>query len=433
MAGDVRAVERLAAPPEATVALAGSKSITNRALLCATLAAGRSELRGASSSDDSLAMAACVARLGANVAIDADEAQGVDIRVDGTAGALRPGPVDLDCRLAGTTARFVTALVTLGRGAYRIDGAPPLRARPMAPLHDALAALGTRLRPAGAPGHLPVVVEATGLEGGRVAMAGDVSSQFVTALMLVAPLTHRGIEIEVTTDLVSRPYLDITANVMRRFGAADVSLGDRRVSVAPGGYRAADVPIEPDASSASYLWAAAAITGGRIAVPGFGASPVQGDAAFVDVLERMGAEVRRDGDSIEVRGTGDLRGIEVDLRDLSDTVPTLAVVAACASGPTRITGIGFIRAKETDRIAAVAAELRRCGVGVDEETDGLRVRPRSGGPHGARIRTYQDHRIAMAFAVLGLRTGGVEIEDPDVVDKSFPGFWAVVEGLGRSL
>ena len=226
-----RSVERLARPPDATVSLAGSKSITNRALVCATLADGETALAGASRSDDSLALAGGIGRLGATVAVDVSATDGdrpgdAVIRVGGTGGALTPGPLELDCRLAGTTSRFVTALAALGDGRYRIDGAPPLRARPMGPLHAALVDLGVRLEPEGAPGHLPVVVVAGGgLAGGRVAMPGHVSSQFVTALMLVAPKTRDGIEIELTTELVSRPYLDITAAVLRRFGVSDVVVG----------------------------------------------------------------------------------------------------------------------------------------------------------------------------------------------------------------
>jgi 3-phosphoshikimate 1-carboxyvinyltransferase len=215
---------------------------------------------------------------------------------------------------------------------------------------------------------------------------------------------------------------------MQSFGAG-AEVGDDRILVPPGRYSATRYRIEPDASSAAYLWAAAAITGGRVGVEGFGPAPLQGDAAFVDVLARMGAVVERGAGSIEVRGTGLQRGIEVDMAGCSDLVPTLAVVASFAPTPTRITGVGFIRSKETDRIAAVVAELRRCGVGSDEEPDGLVVRPPAGGPHGARIHTYGDHRMAMAFALVGLRAAGIEIEDPDVVDKSFPGFWTALDAL----
>ncbi len=426
MDGGARLIEPLAAPPDAVVPIPGSKSLTNRALVCAALAGGRTTLTGFGFSDDTEAMLGCVARLGADVRVERDAAT---VHVIGTAGALLPGPIELDARLAGTTSRFVTALAALGRGRYRIDGEPPLRARPMGPLHDALIALGAAVVPEGAHGHLPVVMEASGLRGGAVTMPGDVSSQFVTALMLVAPATDEGIEIELTTELVSRPYVVITAAVMEQFGHGDVVIEARRVKVGPGRYRRADVAVEPDASSASYLWAAAAVTGGRVIVPGFGRAPLQGDVAFADVLARMGAQVHRRDGAIEVRGTGQLHGIDVDLADLSDTVPTLAAVAALAEGTTRISGVGFIRAKETDRIGALVAELRRCGIDADEEPEGLVVRPGPRGPGPARVRTHGDHRMAMAFALIGLRVPGIEIEDPDVVAKSFPGFWDTLEAL----
>jgi 3-phosphoshikimate 1-carboxyvinyltransferase len=416
----------LATPPHATIRVLGSKSISNRAVVCAALAGGESVLGGFGFSDDTEAMLECASRLGAAVVVDRARAS---VTVTGTNGQLRPGPIELDARLAGTTSRFVTALVALGRGSYRIDGESPLRARPMRPLHDALAALGCTVRAQGRPGHLPVVVETQGLRGGRVSIPGDVSSQFLTALMLVAPATPGGIEIDVTTPQVSRPYLAITAVVMAAFGARGVIVEPGRVSVPPGRYAPTAYEIEPDASSASYLWAAAAITGGRVRVPGFAASPLQGDVAFVDLLARMGTTAARDGDGIEVRGTGVVRGVEADMAACSDLVPTLAAVAAFADSPTRITGVGFIRRKETDRIGSLVAELRRCGVEADEEPDGLTVRPVPGAPRATRVRTYHDHRMAMAFALVGLRVAGIEIEDPAVVTKSYPGYWTALDAL----
>jgi 3-phosphoshikimate 1-carboxyvinyltransferase len=301
----------------------------------------------------------------------------------------------------------------------------------MGPLHDALGALGCTVHPEGQVGHLPVVVVTPGLRGGAVSMPGDVSSQFLTALMLVAPATSDGIEIDITTPLVSRPYLDITAAVMAAFGVAS-AIEPQRVVVPAGDYEPADYEVEPDASSAGYLWAAAAITGGRVRIPGFGPSPLQGDVGFVDLLARMGATVARDDHGIAVRGSEILRGVEVDMAGCSDLVPTLAAIAAFADSPTRISGVGFIRTKETDRIGSVVAELRRCGVDADEEPDGLTVRPVPDAPKGARIRTYHDHRMAMAFALVGLRTPGVEIADPGVVAKSYPGYWDAIEALRGS-
>jgi len=219
--------------------------------------------------------------------------------------------------------------------------------------------------------------------------------------------------------------------VMAAFGVAS-AIEPQRVVVPAGDYEPADYEVEPDASSAGYLWAAAAITGGRVRIPGFGPSPLQGDVGFVDLLARMGATVARDDHGIAVRGSEILRGVEVDMAGCSDLVPTLAAIAAFADSPTRISGVGFIRTKETDRIGSVVAELRRCGVDADEEPDGLTVRPVPDAPKGARIRTYHDHRMAMAFALVGLRTPGVEIADPGVVAKSYPGYWDAIEALRGS-
>jgi 3-phosphoshikimate 1-carboxyvinyltransferase len=371
-------------------------------------------------------MVDCIARLGADVRWDAGTG---DLLVIGTAGALRPGPMELETRLAGTTSRFVTALAALGQGRYRIDGEAALRTRPMGALHDALVTLGAGIVPEGEWGHLPVVVEAAGLGGGRVTMAGDVSSQFVTALMLVAPAAAEGLEVELTTALVSRPYVDITAAVMAAFGVAGVEVGDRVVRVMPGRYRRAEYEVEPDASSATYLWAAAALAGGRVTVPGFGPTPLQGDVGFVDLLTRMGAVVERSAAGITVAGSGQLHGLDVDMADCSDTVPTLAAVAAFADSPTRIRGVGFIRAKETDRIGSLVAELTRCGVDAEETGDGLVIRPSAHTARGARVRTHDDHRMAMAMALLGLRVPGIEIDEPDVVTKSFPGYWSALGAL----
>jgi 3-phosphoshikimate 1-carboxyvinyltransferase len=247
--------------------------------------------------------------------------------------------------------------------------------------------------------------------------------------MLVAPAAAAGVEIELTTPLVSRPYVAITASVMASFGISGVEVGERLVLVPPGRYRRADYHVEPDASSATYLWAAAALTGGRVTVPGFGPAPLQGDVAFVDLLARMGAVVERSAAGITVAGTGRLHGLDVDMADCSDAVPTLAAVAVFADSSTRIRGVGFIRAKETDRIGSLVGELRRCGVDANEEADGLLIRPSGDGVHGGLVRTHDDHRMAMALALLGLRVPGVEIDEPDVVAKSFPGYWSALGAL----
>ncbi len=246
-------------------------------------------------------------------------------------------------------------------------------------------------------------------------------------MLLAAPAMETGLRLELATSSVSRPYLDLTADVMRSFGAVVTMDGDSVFVVAPGGYRPTEYAVEPDASAASYFFAAAAICGGRVTVEGLGSRSRQGDLGFVGLLERMGASVEQTATSTTVAGVRPLHGIEVDMADLSDTAATLAVTATFASTPTRVTGIGFIRAKESDRIAAVVTELRRLGVDAEEETDGFVVRPGSFRP--ARVETYDDHRMAMSFALAGLRVPGVEIADPGCVAKTFPGFFGALDAL----
>jgi 3-phosphoshikimate 1-carboxyvinyltransferase len=411
-------------PPDARVVLPGSKSITNRALVAAGLADGVSTLTGVLLADDTEAMIGCLPSLGIGLEVDRDAHT---VLVHGRAGPLAPGPLVLDARSSGTTARFVLPVAAIGPGPYRVDGTAQLRARPMA---DGLAALldaGVAVTELGEPGHLPVEVEGSWRPGRPVRVAGSVSSQFLSGLLLAAPRFGADTVVEVDGDLVSVPYVEMTLAVMAAFGAAVRRPSAGAFEVAAAGYQATDYAIEPDASAASYFFAAAAITGGRVRIEGLSRSSLQGDVAFVDVLESMGAQVTWLADAIEVQGTGTLRGVTVDLRDLSDTAQTLAVVAAFAEGPTEITGIGFIRAKETDRIGAVVTELRRVGIDADETPDGMVVHP--GSPRPAVIETYGDHRMAMSFALMGLRSEGIDIADPGCVAKTFPHFFEVLDGL----
>jgi 3-phosphoshikimate 1-carboxyvinyltransferase len=296
----------------------------------------------------------------------------------------------------------------------------------MADLFSAIERLGAQVEASGVAMSLPAVIRGP-IARSVVTVSGSVSSQFLSGLLLAAPLVETGLEIEVEGSLVSRPYVDMTIEAMRRFGAK-VSEDHNKFAVAGTGYQGCDLDIEPDASSASYFFGAAAALGGTVRVNGLGSSSLQGDLAFVDVLEAMGADVVRAEDFTEVTGRGALHGIEVDMSKLSDTVPTLAVIAALADGPTRISGVGFIRKKESDRIGGVVTELRRCGVDAIEEADGLVINP--GGAHGAVVQTYEDHRMAMAFAILGLAVDGVVIEDHSCVDKTFPTYFAVLGELG---
>jgi 3-phosphoshikimate 1-carboxyvinyltransferase len=424
-------IHPLAAPPDAVVAIPGSKSITNRALLAAGLARGTSELTGVLRADDTEAMLGCLAGLGVDASAVWDDATGNGtVTVVGCAG--RPtGGVALDARHSGTTSRFVLPAAALAEVPVRVDGSAQLRARPMGPTLDALRSLGIDVVEHDQTGHLPVTVRGGPIRGGEVTTAGEASSQFLSGLLLAGPSTRDGMVLRVQGPLVSRPYVEMTASVMAAFGAA-VEQPDPATWVVPAtGYRAGAYRVEPDASAASYVFALAALTGGRITVEGLGDGSLQGDVAFVDVLSSMGAHVERTAERTTVQGTGVLRGVEVDMAQISDTAQTLAAVAVFAEGPTRITGIGFIRHKETDRIAHPVAELRRCGIDAREEPDGFVVHP--GTPHPAVIQTYDDHRMAMAFALVGLRAPGISIADPACVAKTFPGYWDVLESIGARL
>lgn len=424
---DLLEVVPLTVPPDAQVVIPGSKSLTNRALVCAALAGGRSTLSGALVADDTLAMAGAMQALGATVEL-AEDGRALVAAPDTLRGAAgRDEAVRVDARLSGTTARFVLPLSCVADGWSLLDGGPPLQRRPLAPLVTALRELGAELHDLGTPGHLPMLIHGAGLRGGPVTVPGDLSSQFASALLLVAPALSDGLTLEVTSELVARPFVDLTIDVMRVFGAEVEVVHEQRFVVAPAPYRATDYVVEPDATAASYFFAAAAMTGGRVRVEGLGTASRQGDLAFLDVLEAMGATVQREAGMVEVRGTEQLRGIDVDLHRTPDVAQTLAVVAAVATGPSRVRGVEVIRGHETDRIAAVVTELRRCGVTARELPDGFEIEPAPVRP--ADIQTYDDHRMAMSFALLGLVTGGIRILDPSCVSKTFPDYFTVLDGL----
>jgi 3-phosphoshikimate 1-carboxyvinyltransferase len=434
---DVRAVEPIEGPLDATVNVPGSKSLTNRALVCAALAVGVSVIDGALVADDTEVMASALRALGADIVPapggrgSADRAAAPGrLTVTGTGGYLTPGPLDLDLGLSGTSSRFLLPVVALGRGRYRLDGRSPLRARAMGPVLAGIEALGARVEPHGDAGHLPVTVVAPSrLVGGRVDIPGDTSSQYVSGLLLAAPYCRDGVGVRVTTRLVGRPFVDMTVAVMAVFGV-HVDVDGPEFTVPAGRYRGTDYRVEPDASTASYLLAAAAICGGRVTVEGLGDDSVQGDAGFADLLAAMGAGVERSAAATTVIGPPDLRGLgDVDLSAMPDMAQTLAAVAVFADAPTRVRGVGFIRGHETDRVAAVVRELRRCGIDAWEQPDGFVVHP--GIPQSAQVATYDDHRMAMSFALLGLRVPGIEIEDPDCVAKTFPGYWDALDRLRR--
>lgn len=420
-----RRIRKLDAPFNRVVHLPGSKSITNRALVCAALAHGTSQLTNVLFADDTEAMLAAIVTLGALVDIDRTRRR---VTITGIEGRLPTESITLDARQSGTTARFLLPIAALSPGRVTVDGHEQMRARPMRPLLDALISLGASLEPVGQPGHLPIAVTGGGAGlGNHVSVTGDVSSQFLSGLMLAGPCMPNGLTITVTTELVSRPYVTMTASAMRCFGAAvDEVPGGWHVS--PTGYRAVQFAIEPDASAASYFFAAAAITKSTVTAVGLGTNSTQGDMAFVDSLARLGAHVIRESDSTTVIGRDCEGPLSVDMASYSDTAPTLAIVVAASDCDAEFTGIGFIRGKETDRIAAVVTELQRTGVNARETPDGLAI-THGGTAHGTTIETYDDHRMAMSFAVLGLVVDGIEITNPDCVNKTFPEFWDVFETL----
>lgn len=417
-------VEPVDHPLDVAVTVPGSKSITNRALVCAALAAGRSTLSGALFADDTEAMVGVLRALG--LGLEGDPEAGT-VTVEGASGLLPASDEPVDVRQSGTTARFVLPMLTLGTGTYRVGAHPQMQARPMDTTFDALRQLGGRMEELDVAGHLPATVTAGPMRSAVVQVPGDASSQFLSGLLLIGPCLPDGLVVELTTDLVSRPYVAMTLAVMRAFGADAEQVDERTFAVRPGGYVGCDYRVEPDASAASYPFAAAAICGGRVRVEGLGVDAIQGDVGFLDVLAEMGARVTRHQAWSEVEvERGSLAGGRFDLTDISDTAQSLAVVAPFAASAVEVTGIGFIRRKETDRVAAVATELARCGIDVAVDGDGWTIRPGTPGP--AVIHTYEDHRMAMSFALLGLVVPGIEIVDPGCVAKTFPGYWDM---LGR--
>jgi 3-phosphoshikimate 1-carboxyvinyltransferase len=417
-------IRPLARAPRATIRVPGSKSLTNRALLIAALADGTTHLSNALFSDDSRYLAHALQKLGFRVDLDERHAS---MRVTGRGGHIPASQSDLFIGNSGTAARFLSAFLALGDGEFLLDGDARMRERPMGDLVSALSRLGASL--SAARGHLPLQVHASGLDGGPVEIAGDTSSQFLSALLLVAPYARTPVEIQVTTPLTSRPYVEMTLAAMRQFGVEAVRGADQDFRLEGACYQPReDHAIEPDASAASYFFAVPAICGGSVRVEGLSRRSIQGDMAFLDVLAQMGCSIVDQGNCIEVQGGSSLQGIEVDLCDTPDVAQTLAVIAPFASTPTRIRGIATARLKESDRIHATCTELARLGVQVEEHPDGLTIQP-CNTLQGARVQTYNDHRMAMAFALIGLRVGGITIQNPGCVSKTFPNFFEVLEAL----
>lgn len=414
------------------VAIPGSKSVTARALFLAANADGLTTLVNPLQSDDTDAFADGLRALG--YAIEERPAEGSALReaewlIRGVPDGPPRAAAEVFTRDGATTSRFLPALAAAGHGTYAFDASLQMRRRPMAPLTRALEQLGAKLAFGGVPDHHPMTVTADGLVGGRIRLDAGTSSQFLTALLMAGPLMRDGLTVEVT-DLVSVPYVGITTAMMSAFGI-DVDEVDgpdgRTFRVEPGAYTARRYQIEPDASSASYFFATAALLGKSVTVPGLGAKAMQGDLGFVDVLAQMGADVVKGPDATTVTGTGHLQGGTVNMRDISDTMPTLAAIAPFADSPTRIVDVANTRVKECDRLDACAENLRLMGVQVETGPDWIEIQPAT--PHGADIRCHGDHRIAMSFAVAGLRVEAVRLDDPSCVKKTFPSFHQVLADL----
>jgi 3-phosphoshikimate 1-carboxyvinyltransferase len=411
-------------PLNASVRVPGSKSLTNRALLVASLADGTTRLKNALFSDDSRFFAKALQTLGFDIQLDEASRE---LTVAGLGGSIPESTAELFVGNAGTAARFLTAFLTLGHGEYILDGDSRMRERPIGDLVDALTQLGAELESTNdCP---PVKISASGLPGGKTKIAGNISSQFLSALLMITPYAKSPIEIEVLTELNSKPYVDMTIALMQDFGVEIQRHGYEYFIIRPSFFSPlSSYLIESDASAASYFFAAPAICGGTIRVEHISRNSKQGDIAFLDILQQMGCMTKEGINFIEVTGSETLMGVDVDLRDIPDTAQTLAVIAPFASSPTRIRGIASARLKETDRIHATCTELARLGVSVEELEDGMTIYPCSEF-RAATIQTYNDHRMAMAFALIGLRVEGINIENPFCVSKTFPNYFEVLDTL----
>lgn len=416
-------------PIDARVRVPGSKSITNRALPLAFLAEGESVLTGCLRSDDTEVMCNALRALGGGV-----EVAGTTFRVRGQGAGFPPAETPLYIQNSGTSARFLTAMLTVGAGPVVLDGNERMRERPISHLRDALEGLGARIEILGRAECPPVRVAGGGLPGGSVYMDASASSQYVSAVLMVAPYARQDVQIHFLGKIVSRPYIELTLQVMRDFGVeahwggGDGEVGENSLLVkCDQRYQARQYAVEPDASSAVYPFCAAAITGGRARVEGLSKDSLQADLALVDLLEQMGCRVQRDADGIELLGPKQgLRSLgEVNMNHCPDAALAYAVVCLFADGPTLIEDIWNLKIKETDRLAALETELCRMGARAEAGEDWLRVQP---GPlHDASIETYDDHRMAMSFAMAGLRVPGIRILDPGCVSKTWPDFFETLE------
>jgi 3-phosphoshikimate 1-carboxyvinyltransferase len=418
-----REIQPISHPVMASIRPPGSKSLTNRALIIAALAKGTTLLTGVLDSRDTQVMIDSLKRLG--LAVD-HSIRDRTLRIEGCHGRPPANQAELWLENSGTSIRFLTALCALGHGRYRLDGNARMRERPIGDLVAALTQFGIDVRCELGNDCPPVILTGRGLDGGVISVNANLSSQFLSAVLMAAPCANQPVEIQIAGEMVSEPYVDMTLQMMSQFGINVEQPKPGTFWITPQTYHSADYDIEPDASAASYFFALAAVTGGSVTVEGLHAKSLQGDIHFVHALEQMGCRVNWNPQSITVHGAP-LQGIDIDMNAISDTAQTLACVAPFASGPTRIRNVAHMRLKETDRVTAVVTELRKLGLQVEEHPDGMTIYP---GPlHGGTVATYDDHRMAMSFALLGLRIPGIQIADPECTSKTYPEYFNDLDRL----
>lgn len=423
---DSREIQPVCRPVVGSIRPPGSKSLTNRALVVAALADGTSKLTGVLDSRDTQVMIDSLKKLGLKIDHSPEK---FALQIEGCGGRLRADQADLWLENSGTSIRFLTAVCALGHGRYRLDGNTRMRERPIGDLVDSLKQFGIHVSCELNNNCPPVILNGTGLKGGSTTIAANVSSQFLSAVLMAAPCADSAVEIRLAGEMVSEPYIDMTIGVMSQFGVTVDRTQSGSFRIAPQKYQAIDYDIEPDASAASYFFGLAAVTGGTVTVQGLNKHALQGDVHFAKALEQMGCRVTWNANSVTVTG-GPLKGVDIDMNAISDTAQTLACVAPFADGPTRIRNVAHMRLKETDRVTAVVNELRRLGLNVEEHPDGMTIHP--GQLHGGTVATYDDHRMAMSFSLIGLRVPGVVIADPGCTSKTYPNYFEDLERLCAS-
>ena len=407
---------------KATISVPGSKSYTNRGLIIAALADGKSVLHGYSNSSDSQILISALQQLGVTVTYDENK-----ITVIGNGGSFEKFHGNINVAEAGTAMRFLTAICCLVPGEIMLKGSERMNERPIKGLVDALLQLGANVEYIKKDGFAPLKIRGGKLHGGKVNIDASLSSQFLSGLLMIAPVLDSPLEIVSNEKIASAPYIDMTIFIMQHFGAS-VNKDLNCYSVHKLSYKPANYIVEGDASSASYFFALAAITQSTVRVNNLSISSLQGDVKFVDLLEKMGCHIIKGNDYIEVTGAKELKAIAADMKDMQDAAQTLAVVAAFAKGTTILTGLKNLELKETKRLTALQKELTK--MGIDCSTDGEQIRIVGGTPKGTFINTYNDHRMAMAFAIAGTRVNNLQIESPGVVKKSFPDFWKSLKKIG---